>query len=624
MNNKRIFPEWFINELVDEEDREKARNGELKTTDRVNFRCERDHIYSQEVRNHITLKSQKRRFGCPICAEKLKIGRNNYAIREKGKDEKYKLLTSKRKRIYPEWFINELANEDEKSLILENKLHVRNKVKFKCTKCGNIYKQQIRLHIKLASGERNQGCPKCASIKRNVEKSERDKDKRVYPDWFINELADEEAKIKAKDKDLKSEDRVKFKCEKGHIYESSVGNHIRIKDMQKKHGCPICGMQKSINGTINSAKDKRKDYPQWFIDELVNEEDKELAKTRKLTTNEKVMFRCQKGHVYEQNVHLHLKSDGSKGCSCPYCSNNRSKAELEIEDYIASLGFKTEHRRFTSSIMPNFEIDIFIPEQNIGIEYNSIYYHKTLPVEDNSKDKNYHLNKFKSCKENGIRLISIFEQDYRGEKKEKILSFLKDALLNNQKRVFARKCEVRSVSREMKTQFFDTYHISKDSSQGTICYGLFYNNELISCMSFGKLRGQNALKDKVGHFELVRFVTKNGIQVVGGASKLFTAFLREYNPKYILCYSDNTFFTGSTYKQLGFKFVNNGESSLNYQWVSKNDCKERQSCMVFKLLKKYPEYLNCNITGSKEDYIMQDLGYYKIYRCGNSKWVWCR
>lgn len=106
-------------------------------------------------------------------------------------------------------------------------------------------------------------------------------------------------------------------------------------------------MQKSIDGTINSAKDKRKDYPQWFIDELVNEEDKELAKTRKLTTNEKVMFMCQKGYVYEQNIHLHLKSDGSKGCSCPYCSNNRSKAELEIEDYITSLGFKTEHRRFT-------------------------------------------------------------------------------------------------------------------------------------------------------------------------------------------------------------------------------------------------------------------------------------
>lgn len=75
--------------------------------------------------------------------------------------------------------------------------------------------------------------------------------------------------------------------------------------------------------------------------------------------------------------------------------------------------------------MSNFEIDIFIPEKNIGIEYNSIYYHKTLPNEDSSKDKKYHLNKFKSCKENGIRLISIFEQDYRGEKKEKSFLFSK-------------------------------------------------------------------------------------------------------------------------------------------------------------------------------------------------------
>lgn len=116
MNNKRIFPEWFINELVDEEDKEKARNGELKTTDRVNFRCEHDHIYSQEVRNHITLKSQKRRFGCPICAEKLKVGRNNYVNRRKNEDKEYELLVNSRKRVYPKWFIDELVNEDEKCL----------------------------------------------------------------------------------------------------------------------------------------------------------------------------------------------------------------------------------------------------------------------------------------------------------------------------------------------------------------------------------------------------------------------------------------------------------------------------------------------------------------------------
>jgi len=44
--------------------------------------------------------------------------------------------------------------------------------------------------------------------------------------------------------------------------------------------------------------------------------------------------------------------------------------------------------------------------------------------------------------------------------------------------------------------------------------------------------------------------------------------------------------------------------------------------MPFKLLNKYPQYNLLNITGSVEKYIMEDLGYYRIYRCGNSKWEW--
>ena len=44
--------------------------------------------------------------------------------------------------------------------------------------------------------------------------------------------------------------------------------------------------------------------------------------------------------------------------------------------------------------------------------------------------------------------------------------------------------------------------------------------------------------------------------------------------------------------------------------------------MVHKLLKKYPKYNDIEISGSKENYIMGDLGYYKVYRCSASKWIW--
>ena len=196
---------------------------------------------------------------------------------------------------------------------------------------------------------------------------------------------------------------------------------------------------------------------------------------------------------------------------------------------------------------------------------------------------------------------------------------LRDAFSESIK-IYARKCIAKQLSYQEKSEFINKYHFDGDSHQGNIAYGLFYRDELVSVMSFGKLRGQNSLSSKDSYYELVRFVTKSNYHITGGASKLFNIFIREFSPKYVLCYSDNDFFTGVTYERLGFKLKSLGEKSLDYQWYDKTDCLSRYSCMTSKLLQKYPQYKEMNIIGSKEKFIMEDLGYYRIYRCGNSIW----
>ena len=123
-------------------------------------------------------------------------------------------------------------------------------------------------------------------------------------------------------------------------------------------------------------------------------------------------------------------------------------------------------------------------------------------------------------------------------------------------------------------------------------------------------------------YELVRFCTKDNYKIIGGASKLFSHFINEYKPEYILCYSDNDFFSGDVYNKLGFTLKTLGEKSIDYQWCTIDKTLSRYQCMPYKLLQKYLEYSNISINGSKEDYIMNDLGYNKIYRCGNSTWEW--
>ena len=306
-----------------------------------------------------------------------------------------------------------------------------------------------------------------------------------------------------------------------------------------------------------------------------------------------------------------IKPNSHNLCHKCYANISQSSHELEIKDIINTMynGICIENSR---SIIPPLELDLYYPEKNIAIEFNGNYWH-----DENHKPKDYHFNKFKLCKDKNIRLVSIYESDWFN-KRDNIINLLKNIFIES-KVIYARNCTISKLDHKTKSAFINDYHFYGDSNQGTISYGLYYNDELVSVMSFGKLRGQNKLHNNKDHYELVRFVTKDNMRIIGGASKLFKKFISEYQPVYIICYSDNDFFTGETYNKLGFKLKSLGES-IDYQWVKGTKALSRYECMTNKLLEKYDKYRNINITGSIEDYVMHDLGYNKLYRCGNSIW----
>jgi len=120
-----------------------------------------------------------------------------------------------------------------------------------------------------------------------------------------------------------------------------------------------------------------------------------------------------------------------------------------------------------------------------------------------------------ACEKQGIRLIHIFEYEWNNdETREKIVNLLKYSLLPSE-RVYARKCEVKEIDSELSKEFLDKYHI-QGSAGDSIRYGLFYNDKLLSVMTFGKPRFSDEAE-----YELIRYANIPGIIVVGGASKLF-------------------------------------------------------------------------------------------------------
>lgn len=283
-----------------------------------------------------------------------------------------------------------------------------------------------------------------------------------------------------------------------------------------------------------------------------------------------------------------------------YKTGYQSKAEIRVGEFIESLGFKIETSR--RDIIPNKrEIDIFIPSEKIAIEFNGIYYHS-------KKDEKYHIGKTNDCNILGIHLIHIFEHHWQG-KQSIVESIIKSKLgINN--RIFARLTKIVELTPAKSIQFLDKTHI-QGGIGASVHLGLEYDSKLIAVMTFGKSRF-----DKAYEWELIRYASELGLNVVGGAGKLLKYFERTRQPKSLLSYCDRSRGSGNLYKQLGFTFQNN--TSPNFFYVKSNTLEvisryQGQKHKLNKLLVNFdPEK-----TGEEN---MIDSGYYKLWDCGNSKW----
>ena len=151
---------------------------------------------------------------------------------------------------------------------------------------------------------------------------------------------------------------------------------------------------------------------------------------------------------------LHQKmSDIAKETNANVERSFTSKQEMEISDYIRSLGFECECNR---KILNGKEIDIFIPSVGIGIEFNGNLWHS----EKYGKDRMYHLNKLNECNRNGVELLQIFEDEYN-DKKEIVLSKIRHLLKSDEPlcKVPARKCKIQEIYKSDAESFLEENHI---------------------------------------------------------------------------------------------------------------------------------------------------------------------
>lgn len=515
-----------------------------------------------------TLGHLKRGDGCPKCNGK-------YMTKE--------LFIAEAKKVHGE----ETYNYDK--FVFTNK---KTKSIIHCNKHNIDFEQTPRKHL---SGH---GCPICRYEKSSSSKTH-------TTDWFLEKARDiyGDRYDYSKSVYTKSYEKLEIICHEKDEFGNEHGsfwmtpeNHLHKTYPQ---GCPKCAR----NRTNNAQRDTLQDFTNKS--KLIHGDRYIYTKVEYINSKTKVCIICPEHGEFWMNPDNHLSGQG-----CPYCAKIISKSETEIYEFCCNLlGKDNVRQRVRNLLSDNKELDIFIPLKKIAIEYDGLIWHS----EKFGRDKNYHLMKTNECKDNGISLIHIFEDEWL-QHSNIVKSKLKNILEKIENRIFARNCIVKNVSSKQAIQFLNENHI-EGRCKAKYHYGLYYDNELVSLMTFGHTRQQRKYNSDYNNtYELLRFCNKLNTNIIGGASKLFKHFINEVKPNEIITYADKRWPVGNFYEKLGF--INVYDNKPNYFYIFGQKRENRYKYRKCQLIKQGFD------PNKSEHEIMLERGIYRIYDCGTMVYKW--
>ena len=258
------------------------------------------------------------------------------------------------------------------------------------------------------------------------------------------------------------------------------------------------------------------------------------------------------------------------------------------------------------SLISPYELDIFIPSHKIAIELCGLYWHSDV---HKRITKNYHYQKYKMCKDKGIRLITIFEDEW--VKKQDIVKNKLLLLFNknkNIKRLNARNCTIKLIDTETKKRFFQTYHI-QGNGPSSVNLGLFHENELVSCMGLIRTQKDNYIINRFASSCLVR----------GGFTKLLSYFKNNYCWNKIITFADLRWSEGMLYQQAGF--VCDKILPADYQYTIPN---KMIRIHKFNFRHKFLRRLlkeQYDPTLTEKENVEKIPNIFRIYDCGKKRFV---
>jgi hypothetical protein len=336
-----------------------------------------------------------------------------------------------------------------------------------------------------------------------------------------------------------------------------------------------------------------------LLDEFegIQKRDSSSSKLLDHTCYLKYNFKCNK-------CNREFKHDLGSIPLCPTCYAPKNLGSLE-EDYwrkylqdLSQEVTRTSFKAVTEGTQRH-EIDLFLAEKKLGFEYNGVYWHSRR-----FKEEKYHQDKTIGAMSKGINLIHIWSTDDEIKVKNRIKS-----LLGMNTRVFARKTSVTEIDYETANEVIGSSHLH-GMVKSTKYYGLIHNGECVSAIAFTRRKEL---------WEITRFATKIGLNIVGGFSKLMKKFISSESPTQIMTYADRDWtpdHTQSVYFKYGFQYVEDTGPILWYTDNSKMFARQRFQKQNIEIL--FPDIYKDSMTA---DDMLALKGIYPVYNSGNHKFI---
>jgi len=494
--------------------------------------------------------------------------------------------------------------------ISDLKRYSRVKIPIKCSNCGTEKEMTYTKYMDNVERYGFYTCKKCSTIKKKITFTNNygvDNPMKVDK---IKQKGKTTKKKKYGDENYNNQDKHK----QTNLKLFGVEHHLQNKDIlekQKQTNLEIYGFEHASQSKI--IKDKISYSYNKSKLKRTNDLYKKNHNINILEINGEYFTllcdKCNTKYKIKGNVlQLRLLYNNELCTNCnPVGINNVSQPEKKLLSFIED-NYDGKIIINSKSIIPPYELDIYLPELNLAFEFNGLYWHNEL-----NKDKDYHKMKSDLCESKGIQVIHIWEDDW-DYKRPIVKSMILNKLGKSKNRIYGRKTEIREIiDNSLVRDFLNDNHV-QGFVGSLIKIGLFYDDELVSLMTFGKLRKMMNLKSGDNKYELIRFCNKLNTNVLGGASKLFSYFIKKYTPEYISSYADRSYSNGNLYKQLEFKL--DSLTPPNHYYIVDNIRKHRFNYRKSNLIKQ-----GYDSTKTAKD-IMFERKIYKIYNSGNYKFIY--